>query len=87
MGDPNEEGGHVIIETTDANNSACFIGTSKILMTMLRDFGGNQVWIRITNEIFDSEDVLPVADEEDGTTFEKRMGEIIKKYNTSVKTI
>lgn len=54
---------------------------------MLRDFGGNQVWIRITNEIFDSEDVLPVADEEDGTTFEKRMGEIIKKYNTSVKTI
>lgn len=65
----NTKGNHSTISPLEIPLQTCLLGTSEVKMTMLRDFGGNQVWMRISNDIFDSEDVLPVANEEEGEDF------------------
>lgn len=69
------------------SDKGCPLGNSSVLISILKDYGGNQVWIRISNDIFDSEDVLPVAKGEDGQTFDARLEGIVKKYQASIKTI
>lgn len=64
----------------------CILGESKVRLSILKDFGGNQVWVSISNEIFDSEDILPVGGEGE-SDFKTRFGEIVKKYQESIKSI
>lgn len=87
MKEPNISENHGTIEPVQKEGIKCLLGGSDVKFTMLRDFGGNQVWFRISNDIFDSEDVLPVAEEKPEDSFQKRLEDIIGKYHQSIETI
>ena len=41
MKDPMVVDNHATIEAVENDKQTCLLGTSEVLMTMLRDFGGN----------------------------------------------
>lgn len=56
-------------------DSGCIVGRSELGLAIIREYGGNNLWVSLKNDFFNSEDLIPL---DEGV--EKKLETSFKRY-------